>query len=112
MRTTTEIKADITKLAAADRAYNRVLNEGGEGYERNSTSALTDEYLTAEAREFAADWTPEVLAARRAEWNAEVAKISAKYGRQIPQSAVLALPGKLGYQSADIARAKRLHGVV
>lgn len=112
MRTTREIQAEITKIRAADKRYNQVVNEGGEGYERDSVSdALRAEYLAAEQAEFAATWTAEITAARRAAWNAGVAKLTAEHGNSVMGHHVRALADSLGYTLADIKRAKALHGL-
>ena len=108
MRSTTEISADIAKAKAADRAYNRVLNEGGEGYERDSAEALQREYMAAEAAEFAAVWTLDVLNTRRAAWNAEMLALSAKRVTMTPKL-MDSIVARLGYGLSDIKRAKALH---
>lgn len=111
-RTAAAIRAEIASIHAADRAYNRTINEGGEGCERNSVSlALHDELQAAEDAEFAAIWTADVLAARRAAWNAGLQQIVNKHGRNVPQAAVSDLQRRLGYGVGEIARAKRLHGI-
>ncbi len=110
MRTTAEISADIAKVKAADRAYNRVLNEGGEGYERDSTEVLEREWLAAQAAEFAAVWTLETLNARRSAWNAEMLELSAKRVTMTPKL-MDSIIARLGYSLTDIKRAKALHGV-
>ena len=110
MRTTTEILAAIKLAGAKDRAYNRVLNEGGEGYERDSTEALQAEYFEAEKAEFAAIWTNEVTVARRATWNAEMMALSAK---KIPMTGKLmtATIAKLGFSLLDLKRGMKLHNI-
>lgn len=109
MRSTTEIGADIAKAKSADRAYNRALNEGGEGYERDSTEALEREWLAAQAAEFAAVWTLDTLNARRAAWNAEMMALSAKRVTMTPKL-MDSIIARLGYSLSDIKRAKALHG--
>lgn len=112
MRTTTEIQAEITKIRDADNRYNQVVNEGGEGYARDSVpDALRAEYLAAEQAEFAATWTAETTAARRAAWNAGVAKLTAARGNNVTGHHLRALATSLGYTLADIKRAKALHGI-
>jgi len=113
MRTTTQIAAEIAKINAADRSYNNVINEGGEGYERDSVpQALRDEYSAAEQAEFAAAWTNDVTQQRRAAWNAAIAAIAAKYGeRGMTAKRFADLQTSLGYKLADIRRATALHGI-
>ena len=111
-RTAAAVSAEIARIQAADRAYNSVVNEGGEGYERNSVpAALFAELAAAQDAEFAATWTLPVLTERRAAWNAGMQQITAKHGRMVPANALSALEQRLGYRFADIGRAKRLHGV-
>jgi hypothetical protein len=97
----------MTKQAQIDR----VLNEGGEGYslaaDQADQAAMTA-YQAAKAA-FAAEWTLEVLAARRAAWNAEMqALIDA--GKQLGPATVQPIIKKLGYSLTDIKTAKALHG--
>lgn len=107
MRSTTVIQAEIEAIRTKDRAYNRIQNEGGEGYERDSVpDALKQEWLDAEKAEFAAEWTLEILTARRAAWNAAVARRAPK-----TPAAVAQLGADLGYRLQDIKRAKVLHGI-
>jgi hypothetical protein len=112
-RTSAQINAEIAALQAADRAYNRVVNEGGEGYERNSVPAtLVAEFHAAKDAEFAAEWTLDVLTERRAAWNAGVNALMSKHGRNVPVEAVSDLSLRLGYGVAEIGKAKRLHGII
>ena len=110
MRSTNAIAAEIKGLAAKDKSYNRVVNEGGEGYERDSTRELRLEWLEAEKAEFAAAWTLDVLTARRAAWNAEIAVLA---DRKVVMTArvVLEVVARLGYNLDQIRRAKALHGI-
>lgn len=111
-RTAAAIRAEIASIQAADRVYNHTVNEGGEGFERSSVSqALHDELYAADNAEFLAVWTADVLAARRAAWNAGLQQLVNKHGRNIPQAAVSDLQRRLGYGVGEIARAKRLHGI-
>ena len=112
MRTTTEIQGEIAAIQAKDKAYNRLVNEGGEGYERNSVpEALWSELLAAEAATFAAEWTAQVTAQRLSAWAAGVAALTAKHGKQIPHAAVRGLEISSGYTLADLRKAKALHGI-
>ncbi|HEX5539882.1 MAG TPA: hypothetical protein VFX01_08865 [Methylophilaceae bacterium] len=112
MRKSQQIQAEINAIRAKDRAYNNLVNEGGEGYERDSVpSALYQELRAADESEFLALWTVELLAVRRAAWNAGVAALTKQHGSNIPTAAVRDLENSLGYKLDDIKRAKRLHGV-
>lgn len=107
MRSTKAIQTEIDAIRAKDRAYNRLQNEGGEGYERDSVPAsLRQEWLDAEKAEFAAAWTLDVLTARRAAWNEAVARRQPK-----TFAAARELERDMGYTIADIKRAKALHGI-
>lgn len=113
MRTTTQIAAEIKTLRAADKFYNRLVNEGGDGYEREDSriATLNEEYLAASKAEWAAEWTPEVFAARRVAWNAEVARVSAANGGTVPAGELKAMIARLGYSHMDLARAKAALGI-
>lgn len=110
MRTTTQIVDEIKALQAKDRAYNSLVNEGGEGYEREDSriAALQDEFLAAAKAEKAAQWTVEIFVARRAAWNAEVAKVAAANGGAVPNSEFKSMVARLGYSHTDLAYAKDL----
>lgn len=100
-----------------------VVNEGGEGYslaaqqaddarrarERANEAAFEIEQAAAKAA-FAAEWTAEVLATRRAAWNAEMLALSTK---KIAMTAkvMAGVVAKLGYTLSDIKMAKALRGV-
>jgi hypothetical protein len=89
---------------------DKVQNEGGEGYsqaEVNQERAGLAK-MAAEKAAFAAEWTVEVLAARKAAWNAEVhALIAAKKPMNARTNA--AIVAKLGFGLTEINRAKALH---
>ena len=99
-------KADCAGLAKA-KQYDSVVNEGGEGY--NTAEAMAEAaynkhmplILAAENALFAAEWTKETLAARGAAWNAGMAKCKS-YAQEA------ALGKKLGYNLADLKKAKAL----
>lgn len=87
-------------------AYDKLQNEGGEGYvsfdkryPKQPTKAEQDEILAKSAAEldaaFAAEWTKEVTATRRAKWNAE----AVKFGH--PRKAEIAL----GFTMRDLKKA-------
>lgn len=113
MRTITQITAELNALIAADKAYNRVANEGGEGFERSNSGkdALHAELTAAKDAAFASEWTAEVTATRRAAWNAGIECLVVKHGRAIPQASVSALRKSLGFGVAEISKAKKLHGL-
>ena len=118
-RTIEQIRADIAVVdAALDAALktakrqarvDRVVNEGGEGYSHADTSAerAFDAWNKAvtplKAELFAAEWTPEVTATRRAAWNA--AMMAA--GKQITTRQVMSIQTKLGFTMADLKKALR-----
>lgn len=89
-----------------------VVNEGGEGYSQAEVQQERDGMasLKAEAAAFAAEWTVEVLTARRAAWNAEMqALIAAK--KPATANTIVPIVKRLGYGVAQIQRAKALHGI-
>lgn len=116
-RTIEQIKADIAAVdAALDAALksakrqskvDRAMNEGGEGYAHGDvmSGAAFDAWSKAvtplKAELFAAEWTPEVTASRRAAWNA--AMVAA--GKQITTRQLLAIQTKLGFTMADLKKA-------
>lgn len=57
-----------------NKAFYNGMNEGGDGYNPYDyeDSPETQAALAADATRFAAEWTPEVTAERRAAWNAWV----------------------------------------
>lgn len=119
-RTIEQIRADIAALdAALDAArmaakkqarIDRVVNEGGEGYSHAETlserafDAWSKAITPLNAELFSAEWTPEVTAARRAAWNAEVGKfVTAKKGMTTRD--ILAIQTRLGFTGADLKKA-------
>ena len=111
VRTSTEVIAEIKRLQASDKSYNRLVNEGGEGYERDSiTAELSQELTEALDREWNEKWTADYAATARAKWNA-AAKIvidSKKY--QYQQKAIEAIEKATGFAFADIKKAKEIYG--
>ena len=117
MATITELKQAVAAAQAAYKAdcagqakakqYDSVVNEGGEGY--NTAEAMAEAaynkdmplILAAEKALFAAEWTKETLAERGAAWNAGMAKCKS-YAQEA------ALGKKLGYNLADLKKAKAL----
>lgn len=124
MTTTAELKARLVAIDAEWatkkqairhlRKYDRVQNEGGEGYSAYEDAAekLAREYmpLTTDLMQqiFASEWTPEVTAERRAAWKAEIGKMSAK---PIYPADLQKLIDRVGYSQHDIKRAMTLHGI-
>jgi len=112
MRTVTEIKAEIKKIEAEDMAYNRLVNEGRGGYERDSVpSSLRQELYAAIEAAFAAEWTPAVTEARKALWNASVKELSSKQGGKVTHGQMAILAKKLGYGVDEIVKAKAINGM-
>jgi hypothetical protein len=92
------------------RQIDRTMNENGEGYSLAADQAdqRAQASLLAMKDAFAAEWTAEVTAARRAAWNAEMAKLAAAK-IAMTSKAQLAIQARLGYTLADIKRAIALH---
>jgi hypothetical protein len=102
------IRAELDQARAAARKaaeYDRVVNEGGQGYE--TSEAHVDRILEISKRLFAAEWTREIFDARRAIWNTRVSKLGAK----ITMQQVYALEAELGFTQTQLMSAKALHGV-
>lgn len=104
-----DFAAAMKSVKAAGR-MDAVVNEGGEGY---STAEAASERAfnlhmpiikAAKDALFVATWTAEVLAERRATWNANVVKCRSNKD-------MAALSARLGYGFSDITRAKTLHGI-
>jgi len=59
-------------------------------------------------KQFAAEWTPEVTTARRAEWNAAIkaGRVTGRNGK-VDQHKLNALQAELGWTLADLKRAVR-----
>ena len=98
--------ARIQRKAASDR----IINDGGEGYssaEAASEASANKHYPLVKAAKdalFAAEWTPETFAARRATWNTESAKAKS-------HGDVAKLQTRLGYGIAELRKAKELLGL-
>lgn len=120
MTTIAELKSAVQAAEAAYeaacaqikhlKAVDRVVNEGGEGFSsyENASQRLYEHHspLITAARKalFAAEWTPEVFAERRAAWNASVAKTKS-------HKDLAALQQRLGFAFRDLQAAKELLGV-
>ena len=99
MRTIETIKAEIKAVTDKGRKLNALQNEGGDGYDHTDNArltALTDELWDAEQ----AAWTPEVTAARREDWYAEMRKHA-----RITPAILAATQRKLGYTLSDLRSA-------
>ncbi len=120
MSTITELKSAVQAAEAAYEAarakirglksVDRVMNEGGEGYSCHEAESerLYNHHApiikAAKAALFAAEWTPEVFAERRAAWNAGVAKSKSNQD-------IAALQQRLGFTVYDIRAAKEMLGI-
>ena len=83
-------------------------------YDADKIAALKSELAAMEKAdddEFLTEWTVEVTNARRSEWNAEVKKLVAKHGKNVPGREVYNLEERLGYTLADIRKAKQMHSI-
>jgi hypothetical protein len=95
---------------ATERKMDRLQNEGGEGYSHaealasKNAAATLAEIEKEMAEKFAAEWTVEVTAARRATWNTEAVKC-----KTIAQ--VGALQRKLGFGLDSLKKAIALHSL-
>ena len=70
LRTAEEIKKEIERIQAKDRSYNNFVNEGGEGYQRDSVPPeLWVEIKTATKKEFCLRITKEIFETMRKTWN-------------------------------------------
>lgn len=106
------IKSKLDALIKLDRLYNNAINEGGEGYERDSTAALYVELKIALAAEFAEEWTHTILATRGSKWNDGVADMVTRLGADgIHWKDVRELSDLLGFSLDDIKQAKKLLNV-
>lgn len=113
-RTTKEILAEIEAVQQARTSWHRLHSEGyndGPSPYDSKAESLQVEFSEANKAEFAAEWTVEVLAARRAEWNDAIRVLAAKHGKTIPVSELVKLCKTLGYTGDQIKRAKQMHGV-
>lgn len=98
--------AKIKRLAA----YDRVVNEGGEGYstaEAASEANANKHWPIVKAAQdalFAAVWTAEVTAERRATWNAEMAALIAAKKQATPAT-ITSIQNRLGFTLSDLRKA-------
>ena len=109
MRTTTEIKNELKKVADKGRAMNRLQNEGGEGYDHTDNTKLaelTNELMTAE---FAENWSLKQTQEKLVAWNNEVR--AAIVNGKIPVAALPKIIKKLGYQQHELKKAINHHNL-
>lgn len=103
------LKAEGAKLQKL-KAYDRVANEGGEGYStyeaasEESAMRLWPAIQAAKDALFAAEWTPESTAERRALWNGEISMFL-KVRRNPTMREILAIQKKLGFILSDLKKA-------
>jgi hypothetical protein len=109
MKSAAAILEEINRITAADRAYNRLQNEGCEGYERETnTDALYEQYKAARDTEFRAKWTKEYAEKAKAVWNKAVSECSNKAIKS--QGQLIAAVEKMsGYKMDDMKRANEIH---
>lgn len=119
-KTLAELQAELAALVAAEEAgyakiahlkkSDRVMNEGGGGYSRFEAECekIAESYfakkVALEKQIFEAEWTPQVFEARKAAWNAELAKMPGK----ITIKHITALGERLGYTHGQLSRAKAM----
>lgn len=102
-----EIKARLAaaqKAYKAARAFDRVVNEGGEGFK--TAEAKHNEIMKIEGELFAAEWPEEVFNARRAAWNARILQ---SRGQLATNELVNSIETEMGFTRQQLARAKALY---
>lgn len=119
MRTPEQIQADIISLNAQYRrqaskaaAYDRLQNEGGEGYSTYEDVSEThySKLKALKAELLAAEWTKEVTTERRAAWNAMVKAASAR-GENWSGKDQVAAEQSIGFTLSDLRQAIKLHNL-
>jgi len=111
MKSAAAILAEINRITAADRSYNKFVNEGGEGYQRETNvDALYEQYKAAESAEFNAKWTKEYAATAKAAWNKAVSECSKNKAIKGQGQLIAAVEKMSGYKMDDMKRAKEIHG--
>ena len=109
VRTSTEVIAEIKRLQASDKSYNRLVNEGGEGYERDSiTAELSQELTEALDREWNEKWTASYWAEAKAKWNDVAKRLQPKY--KVYGLLAQAIEKETGLSLNDMQRAKQIYG--
>lgn len=112
LRSSAEIRKELDALSAKDKAYNRLQNEGGEGYERDSIpESLHNEYMAALDREFKQKWTKEYFEEARSAWNSIVAEKSNGGKIALTKKDLESIERRVGENSQDIAKARDMLGI-
>ena len=112
LRSSAEIRKELDALSAKDKAYNRLQNEGGEGYYRDSIpESLHNEYMAALDREFKAKWTKEYFEEVRSAWNSIVAEKSNGGKIALTRKDLESVERRVGEKSQDIAKARTMLGI-
>jgi len=102
MRTSKQISEEIKAKIAASKKIHALQNESVSGYDYTDTPeirALMAEFDAASESEFRAEWTAEVTAARKTEWNT-----SGVTPRTVPQ-----IEKRLGYTMIDLQKAAQMY---
>jgi hypothetical protein len=104
--TLNKLKAERQAAMQKAKNYDRVANEGAEGFltAEQVSQKYFDLISAAEDVVFAEKWTLEHLTAERARWNEQV--VNAK-----SYADIAALEKKLGLTVGDLKKAKQLHGI-
>ena len=109
VRSSTEVIAEMKRLKAADKAYNSLVNEGCEGYERDGiTLELHNELAEALAREWTAKWTASYWEAAKAKWNDAAKRLQPKY--KAYGLLAQAIEKETGLSLNDMQKAKQIYG--
>ena len=91
-------------------SYDSLINEGGDGYSHYEqvSESIYNKYqpiISALKLEiFKAEWTADVIDARKAQWNSEVMKLDAR-----TVSSIAKLSERLGYTLNDLKKAISLN---
>lgn len=114
-----EAKKDALNVKMTEyKGYNKMMNEGGEGYAptRDLNWDIEDVEanicmlkLELENAEFAQEWTAEKTEERRAQWDAEEDALIAKGVELGSREMLQTLQDKFGFKESDLYRAVRLH---
>ena len=100
-------RAEVARLEAAVRAHQRAHYEGdamATPFDQQREEAGKALMAAADAM-FAAEWTAEVFAARRAEWN----KRALAAGKSMNMHLARKWEAELGFRLDDLKRAKAMH---
>lgn len=100
-------RAEVDRLETAIRNHQRTHYEGDDmatPFDRQREEAGKALMAAANAM-FAAEWTAEVFAARRAEWN----KRAMAAGKNVTMHTVRQWEAELGFRLDELKRAKAMH---